>query len=643
MASLPGIVTEQKQSTESIEESLAGISDTEIVAILEGYRTEAEYSRLSGPNSRDLTWLMNLDLYWNRYDFSKKAPWQAREVMPELPQYVDRFASAMRTALRGSEDFFTIKVENDEEDDIAQVIRKVMKTQLRRIARSPSGHDVDFLNVFEELIKMACLMMFSATVTVKKEKKGHYVSVDPVDPYNIWLDPTGRGLYRIRRIECDLHELMGFAEQTDANGKFLYNKDQIELCQAAAINAMMRAEREKRTGTGQWVHSTRIPVILHEYLCTLIDNTGKCRGENVLCVVANNAFLIRGPEKNPFWHQKDFLITSPLITVPMSPYGRTYVENFASIAKTFTELTNLLLDGVFTSAMKAFIMVPDMLEDPNQVNEGVHPNVVFRAQGGALPKEVIQEINLGQLPADAITMWQALKKELQEGAAFNDISLGNFAQHSRTSATEVGSAEQNSNSYLMSIASNIETGFVEPLLDLIWHTTIQHLDKSDTEIADAVGPTWFETLLKSKKQFAEMKMTFICRGISSLVQRGQKLQKLLQLLQVIGSNQVLAQQFLQEISPDRLLKELFKLSDLDMDEIAMTDREKAIAMIQQQQQQMVEAAMGGQSGPPGQGQPGAPKAPGTSAGPSGGQTVPQGGGMPQTAGRQLTQGAGGQR
>lgn len=626
----PGILTEQIPPQTSSTEGSSAVSDSEIVQILEGYRTEAEYTRLSGPNSRDMTWLTNLDLYWNRFDFSEKAPWQAREVMPELPQYVDRFAAAMRTALMGSDYFFTVKVNNDDEKDMADVVRKVIMVQLKRCARSPSGHPIDFSNVFEELVKMASLMMFSCVISVKDEGKGHYVAVDPVDPYNIWLDPTGRGLYRIRRIEIDLHELMRMAEDTDVYGKAIYNRDAIMQCQAAAINALMRAEREKRTGTGQWVYSTRIPVVLHEYRATLITPLGDCIGENVLCVVANNDFLIRGPEKNPFWHMRDWVVTAPIITVPMSPYGKTYVENFASIARTFNELTNLILDGVFTSAMKAFVAVPSLLEDPSQIDEGVHPNVVFRALEGNMPADVLKEFSLGQLSPDAIQIWGSLKRELQEGAAFNEIALGQLAQHSRTSATEVGTAESNSNSFLKSIATNIETLFVEPLLDIFWKTTIQHLDRSDKEILDAVGEDWFNALLANKRQFCDLQVTFICRGISSLIQKGQKLQQLMQYLQVIGSNQILAQAFLQEVSPDKLNNYIADLLDIDRQEINMSDREKQIKQIEMQSQQAAAAAQGAV---PGQAPtPGGPQ----TAGPAGGQGPSQG-----AAQRQLPQSAGG--
>lgn len=631
----PGIITESKASEKSstderivVHGPLVPLSDAEIVQILEGYRNEAEYSRLSGPSSRDFTWLSNLDLYWNRFDFSKKAPWQAREVMPELPQYVDRFAASMRDALTKGAHFFSVQVLNDEEQDLGNMIRKFIEVQLRRCARSPSGHSVDFASIFEELTKMAALMMYSALVTVKNDGYGNYTCIEPIDPYNIWLDPTGRGLYRIRRIEVDMHELMGLAEKTDTMGRALYNREAIAQCQAAATNAIMRAEREKRTGTGQNINATRVPVILHEYRCTLIDSMGNVRGTNVLCVVANNTFLIRGPEDNPFWHERDWVVTAPIITVPMSPYGRSYVENFASIAKTFNELTNLLLDGVFTSAMKAFVAVPSLLEDPTQIDEGVHPNVVFRAQEGVMPADVLKEFSLGQLPADAITIWQSLKKELQEGAAFNEIALGQLAPKGRTSATEVGTAEQNSNSFLRSIATNIETLFVECLLDIFWKTGIQHLEASDKEMAEALGEEWFGVFLQRKREFAKMRLNFVVRGISSLVLRSQKMQQLMQFLQIVGSNQILASIFMQEVSPEKLFNYLAMLMDIDKEDFSLTEREKMMQQITQMSQM---AAGGGQAGP----QP-APGGAAPASGPAGGQQA-----SPGAAARQVPSGAGG--
>ena len=69
--------------------------DMDIVRVLQSYKREAKQARDNGPNPRTAIWDRNLDLYWNRVDFSGKASWQAKEVMPEVPSYVDRFAAAI--------------------------------------------------------------------------------------------------------------------------------------------------------------------------------------------------------------------------------------------------------------------------------------------------------------------------------------------------------------------------------------------------------------------------------------------------------------------------------------------------------------------------------------------------------------------
>ena len=581
----PAIVTSQKPDQPSdLTEPSPKLTSDEIVAILEGYRQEAEYARLSGPNSRDMTWLQNIDLYWNRFDFTRKAPWQSRELLPEFPQYIDRFAAAMRMALAKSERFFTVSADGDGDGDLASVIRKFMIAILRRISRNPTGQPIDFLNWFEESMKMAALSTFSAIVTYKSDGEGGgYTAVDLEDPYNVWLDPTGRGLYRIRRVEMDLNEFMALGALRDDLDRPLYDLDELDNAYAT-ITALMRAEREKRTGTGQWQMGNRRPIVLHEYYCTLIDPEGKVRGKNVLCVVANNRFLVRGPEANPFWHRRDWLVSAPLITVPLAPYGKSYAENFASIARTFNEMTNLILDAIQTSAMKAFVMIPGLLEDPSQAEEGIYPNVLFRGIEGEDPNKILSSVDMGQIGPEPFQVWQVLKKELQEGAAFNEMTLGQSAPKGRTSAAEINTVDSNASSYIRAIASNIETGCLEPLLDLIWKTQIQHLPKHDPEIEAAIGQQWYQAFYAMKEDFAKHKISFVCRGITSLLQKRQLLQDWMQFMQVVGGNPQLSQWFLQTYSPDKLGKLIADLMDVDLSRLEMSDREKQLAEFQQQQQ-----------------------------------------------------------
>ena len=577
------IITSQKPDGPSTLD-LGGAESYKIVSILEGYRLEAEANRLTGPNSRDVAWLQNLDLYWNRFDYSKKAAWQSREILPEFPQYIDRFAAAMRMALVSVERFFTVAADGDDQGDLARVIRKMMVAILRRVGRSASGHPIDFLNFFEDAIKMGSLSMCSAIVTSKEDGEGgNYVGIDLEDPYNVWLDPTGRNLYRIRRVEMDLNELLDLGELVDGDGMPLYDQQQVEDCYAS-VTLLMQTERQKRTGTGQWVMSNRRPVILHEYYCTLIDEHGKCLGRNVLCVVANNKYLIRGPEKNPFWHGKDWLLAAPIVNVPLAPYGKSYAENFAAVTKTFNELTNLILDAIQTSAMKAWAIVPEALQDPSQVEEGIYPNVLWRLNHGEMPQDVLASLDMGKIPPEVFQVWQSIKKELQEGAAFNEMTLGQSAPKGRTTAAEVSTVDNNATSYIRSIASNIEHSFLEPLLDLVWKCALQHLQKGDKELRAAVGDKWFDTIYKMRKEFCHYKITFTCRGISGLLQKKQKLQDFMQFLGVIAQNQQLTQVFVQQFSPQRIMQYIADLMDVELDKLIPSDRERQIQEMQEQQQ-----------------------------------------------------------
>lgn len=595
---LPAVISAQKNDGPSllegeIPEDQGGplddappLSDEEIVAILEGYRMEATYARIAGPSSRDLTWLQHLDLYWNRWDFSKKAPWQAREVMPEFPQYVDRFAASMRMALVAQPEFYTVSADNDQEGALAYVIRQFMNVQLRRIGRNPTGHRVDFSAIFEEAMKMGALSIPIFKVGYKDDGEEGYTSLEIVDPYNFWFDPTGRNLYRIHREELDLHELRALAELRDGDAE-LFNRDALNsaLVEGAGYQAQFRAEREKRTGTGQWAQSNRKPIIIDEYLCDIIDYEGRIRARNVLCVVANNKWLIRGPEKNPFEHGKDWMVASPIITVPSAPYGRSYAENFAQLTRTFNEMTNLILDGILATTMKVFAVVPGYLEDPSQIDDGIAPNAMLRLIEGIENEQALKSVDMGSLDPQAFQVWQMLKKELQEGAAFNDMTLGNSAPKGRTSATEIDTVSDNSSQYMRAIANNIETLLLEPTLDIIWKTSLQFLSKRDKEVELAVGPQWFQTLLRMKKDFLSYRVTFVCRGITSLLARKQKLQEFLQFLQICTQNPEMAQVLTSTWPAEKLFAYLAMLMDVDVNQLQGTPQQQQMQQIQNQSKQ----------------------------------------------------------
>lgn len=552
------------------------LSNSEIVAILEGYRQEAETNRRTGLNPRDDKWTENLNAYWNRHDFSQKADWQAKESMAEVPAYVDRFAAALKEALVASpEGFYTVKHPADKNGDLAASIKKMEDVWLSRCGRNASGDPLAFATVFEEQMKLGCWAACSAVVTWKEDVPDGRVAVESEDPRRVWLDHTYRGLYRIRRTEVDRHELARMGKLVDGNGDPIFRPEELARV-TENILATEQRRAEELSGTGQQVISARTPVTLDEHYCDIIGRNGTLEHERVLCVVANQQFLIRGPEKNPFSHGRDWVLYAPLIPVPLSPYGRSYMEDFGSIARTFNELTNMILDAVHTASLNAFAIVPTMLAKPEQLAGGVTPNKTFFLEDGVDARQFMAHLELGRLPPEAVQIWQALKGELVETAKMNEIGLGQFAPKGRTSATEVERTLQSTSSLIRSVADTVENTFLNPLLELIWKTGLQHCKPTDQMLRDAAGDLMYDALLGQRAALVGRRLTFQAQGISRLIERSNTLKGLVQLLQIIASNDVLLQQFLQIVDVQKLVELLFELSNIDIRRLQATDREKLL-------------------------------------------------------------------
>lgn len=571
----------------------------EIVSTLQDYFREADENRKGGMNPRDAKWQQNLDLYWNRYDFSNKMDWQAKEAMPEVPGFVDRFAAALKEALiQTPEGFFTVSDPADTENDMSQAIKRVMDVWLSTAGRNQVGQLLPFSAVFEEQMKMGAIMASTTVTTWKNDYKDGRVAVESGDPRLVWLDHTYRNLYRIREIELDRHELAGMKVMTDGKGRKIF--DEIEMSRLEGSLLEKQIADAERTGSGQNIVSGRRPIKLREYIATVIGRDGSVLADRSLMVLANDNYLIRGPEKNPFWHGKDWLTYTPLVTAPLSVYGRSYMEDFGSVAKTFNDLTNMIIDAVHTSSLKSWAMVPDMLLNPNQVAEGISPNKIFMLEDGYKAQDFAQELAMGTLSADAVKVWQSMKAELTEAAGINEIGLGQFAPNSRTSATEITETQQSSSALIRSVAQTVETRFLDPQLDLIWKTGMQHAQPYDRMLANAAGEEMWAAMMSSRKEFIRRPVTFQARGISTLIAKSQQLKAMMGILGVIGQNDILMQAFLQKVDVMKLIDRIFLLSGVDLSKITMSEREKMIKSlaqpIEQAQQQAAGAAAPAQPG-----------------------------------------------
>jgi hypothetical protein len=565
-----------------------------LATVLDGYRREAEEARRAGPSPRDTTWQRNWDRYWGRYDHSRKADWQSKFVMPETPQFVDRWAAAMREALTQGGRWFRAVDETGESNEMTPHIERFMEVLLARVGRTPDGHVADFSTVFEDQMKLGALMACCITVNYRETLDGGWPAVESVDPREIYLDATQRGLYRLRRYTVDKHRLLEMAQQADGAGESLYDIEAIQELQAQ-IEGDQKMEQERSGGHGREEHASgRTSITIDEWLCDILMPDGTVPAQNALVVVANDRHIIRGPEPNPFWHQRDWIVFTPMVTVPFSAYGRSYAEDWSDPADAFVELTNLILDGVFTSTMKAFVGQSDMLKDPSQMDGGVYPNVFFDLEEGVAPRDFMKEIDLGSLPAESITIWNSLKQEMREGAKLSEIALGQVPPKGAITATEVNQVQESGSAMIRSMARTLESRLLEPVLTLIFQTALQHMDFTEDRVVRELGEETAAMLQTRKEEFRDRLIKFRVRALSSLVDRQIKLQGLLAMLQTFAQNEQLMENFLERHDVGRLADHLMEMFGVDNLDFKVTEQERMIREVMQAQQQQPEAGAPGQ-------------------------------------------------
>lgn len=567
------------------------ISEEDLLTVLRSYWDEAREARASGPHPRDPVWSANWDAYWSRYDAGKKAEWQAQSVMPEVPNFVDRFVASLRVALTQAARFFEIRDLSNRKGLLTPLMTRFVEVLLERSGTNTSGQPIGFESTFGEAMKAGAMMMIAGAVSIKDGR----VRVEAVDPREIYLDPKGRGLYRIRHQEKDFSEVQSWKKMKDSRGRALYKNKVIDKL-ASHIVEENKLEREMSSGHGQGKGGVwRKPIMVDEYLCTIIDLDGKMIAKNQLIVVANEKFIIRGPEKNPFWHGKDWIVVTPTIQVPFSVYGRSYVEGFRQLADTFTEITNLIIDSGFSSAIKAHMVWEAALADTNQIQDGIAPGLTITADEDWPPgQDFVKSIESGDFSAALIPIWQAMKAELREGAGANELSLGQVPPKGDITATEIDASTAGSNTLNASLARDVDTTWLSPILELVFMTGLQHFDpEKDPELAAELGEELSAMIVAARQDLRSRKFSFVADGLSSAIRRGSKLKSLLGALNVIGGSETLARAFLQNHSIEKLIEQLLLLFDIDPKTLEKTEQEKKIDLERQVRAAQAEMAGGG--------------------------------------------------
>ena len=567
-------------------------SESSIRQIVMAYRREAE----EGKRIRERLVRDNWDAIHGRHDWSHKGKHQSKEWLPESAMALEQVGSFMKRALVDFGQWFSADgVGRGPTPVPPKSAELLMAEMLRR---------VDFPTFVADAIKIASVESLATAkihgnmmtdrhffaepgISLVEEEVGGIMRVVPkfrteiktmdverwqlaIDlvPFEGWFpDPRGRKLYEIHRVERDLHEFVQSAEDGtyDPEVARLITEDFEEL----------EDESAKLVRTGQ-ARAERPPfrkrVVLDECWGTLVNRQGKVLEKNIVTTIANEKYLARPPESNPFWHRKSPFVSEPLIRVPLSVWHKAILDHAVPLNRVMSELMNLILDEGFRRVWGLGQVRPDIMEAPEEISDGIPVGYSAVLKPGVPPgQQWYERVDTPGNPADALGVFAAIDRSHQKATAVPDIKLG-ITPPRQTTATAIVEAKEETAGIFDGIARDYEDRWIEKVLERVWETIWQHLDDlTEDELVAILGvqEALALTRMTAEQRFATMvkAVRFKVHGIRAVLNRTKDFQKLMALLELLSKSEPLAMTFQQQYSIIKLLAQLLKAIDIDPDSL----------------------------------------------------------------------------
>ncbi len=423
-----------------------------------------------------------------------------------------------------------------------------------------------------------------------EEKQVWRLRVDNI-PYESYLsDPQGADLYEVHLVTRDLWRVKELAERG------IYDKKVVDQLGTAVQEERDERRRaiDARGDDPDTTNRFRPQVRIAEVWGRLVDQkgdifeiageNGKFRARNVLATVANDKFLIRPPVENPNWDGTRGFIKAPLIRIPNAVNHDALGDHVRSLNHAIDDLFNLMLDAGIGSVHGIKQLRPDLLDDPDQVTEGIPPfeTLVLRA-GAPADAKVLERVDTGVNMGESIAVMNLLGVEFSSAALVDQIGLGGRPAR-QVKATEVVASQQTQGNLFDGITRDIEDIQIEPGLSCVFHLTMQHLHEMDIdEVVAAIGSRKAVMLLSlsAEERFALFanRVKFRVHGLTSMVNRAREFQKLMALLQVLASNPAFGEVFAQKYSFAKVIDRIVRSLEIDPETIQADNQQESEAQV----------------------------------------------------------------
>jgi hypothetical protein len=551
--------------------------DRDIINTILAFRHEAHNARTRriALNER------NRRAYENTQDWGHKIQGQSKEFLPKTAETVDQFGAFIKRALIQFGDWFSIEAKNTpiSEDSV----RELLKAYLMAL---PEGENTCLPfstkvsdGVRDALLETTMIFKIHGYPVLKRdyvagggededleirESRQWRLQIDLLPFHDYYKDPTGRGLYELHSVERDFHDVKRLAEAG------IYDLSVVRSIQEDFRKQQDERRPEEKDRNPNYDPYHRKRVTITEFWGTLLDADGEIIGEKVFCAVANDKYLIRKPEPFPFWHGESPFVEIPIMRLSHTVFHKALYDDVVPINLALNELFNLMLDGGLASVWGVKQVRADMLEDPTQISNGI-------AQGMSLSikeevpegMKVVEQVVTGDVPAEAMGMYQVLDREFNASAKTSDLKMGLLPPR-QVKATEVVEASQSQAVVLDSLIGEMERK-LEQVLWKAMTTILQFADNID--VGDLINTMSQDDLITfiqmtPAQRFAQFTKRTSIRvfGLSATLARARDFQRILAIVQVASQNPLLLPAFVRQVNPDKLLERLWKITNLNADD-----------------------------------------------------------------------------
>lgn len=404
---------------------------------------------------------------------------------------------------------------------------------------------------------------------VREETLEGRLFIRSVDPYNFyWLPGSkfNRFTGTIEEIELPKWELMQMAEEGVFDPELVKQIQPMKI-EEQTKQSWLRFGEMPRTTNGPTA-DTGVIKLTEFYGPIVLDGTVKERWGHVL--IANDTIvLING--KNQFWHRKPPYIGFSPVMLPFRTEGVGLVEMVRQIDKALNRLANMSVDTLMFRLMPLFEVTTDAFENPEDFDTGLTPGKIFRRNAQYPTLEGIKPVTTEDISNGATQLSSELNVAHQEGSLISQLQQSIPRYRGAQTATESQLMQDNQQSFFGSMASDIETQFLDPMVTMCIDLIMQFIDTAnDPRVASILGVEAGVLAGMTREEVMEMiqgDYKVRVTGVTGQLEKAEMLQNLVQFMNLIGQN---PQAWLPYINQNKLLQrilEAFRPAIHDVEEI----------------------------------------------------------------------------